>query len=251
VVHVRDAVCLVAGASGGIGRASAVRLARAGARLVLTGRDREALAQVASLTGGTVVVADLTEPGEPERCVDEAARALGRVDVLVCAAGAGTAGPFADGDSDADDELIRLNLAAPVRLTRAALPGMVERGRGWVVHVASIAGHVGVRDEAVYSATKAALISFAEALRYEVAGSGVGVTVVSPGAVRTAFFERRGRPYGRTFPRPIGADHVARALVRGVEHGRAEVFVPAWMSGVARFRGLAPGAFRALAGRYG
>ena len=154
-------------------------------------------------------------------------------------------------DAEALEVLIEVNLSAPVRLTQLLVPGMLERRRGWIVNVASIAGHVGVRDEAVYSATKAALIAFSEALRYEVRDRGVGVTVLSPGAVRTAFFERRGRPYERSFPAAVSADQVAAALVRGVRRGRSEVFVPRWMGLVARFRGLAPGAFRTLTARYG
>ena len=119
------------------------------------------------------------------------------------------------------------------------------------MNVASIAGHIGVRDEAVYSATKAALLSFGESLRSEVAGAGVGVTNVSPGVVRTPFFERRGRPYDRAFPRPIQAERVARAVVRGVRRGADEVFVPAWMRPVARFHGAWPALFRQLAPRFG
>jgi len=128
---------------------------------------------------------------------------------------------------------------------------MLARRRGWIVNVASIAGHIGVRDEAVYSATKAALLSFGESLRSEVAGAGVGVTNVSPGVVRTPFFERRGRPYDRAFPRPIQAERVARAVVRGVRRGADEVFVPAWMRPVARFHGAWPALFRQLAPRFG
>jgi short-subunit dehydrogenase len=149
------------------------------------------------------------------------------------------------------EELVRVNLLAPIRLAELLLPGMLERGAGHIVNVASIAGHVGVRHEAVYSATKAGLIVFSESLRYEVAGSGVGVTVVAPGVVDTAFFEREGRPYIRSFPRLIGAARVARAIVKAVERNRAEVFVPRWMAVPARLRGAIPGLYRSLAARFG
>jgi short-subunit dehydrogenase len=128
---------------------------------------------------------------------------------------------------------------------------MVDRGVGHVVNVASIAGHVGVRFEAVYSATKAGLIAFSESLRYELASSGVGVTVVSPGAVRTAFFEREGRPYDRSFPRPVGPERVARAVIRAVERDRPQVFIPRWMAFPAWFHGAWPSLYRRLAARYG
>ena len=154
-------------------------------------------------------------------------------------------------DVSQTEELIRVNLAAPIRLAALLVPGMVERGVGHLVNVSSIAGHVGVRFEAVYSATKAGLLVFSESLRYELAGSGVGVTVVSPGAVRTAFFEREARAYERTFPRPVRAERVADALIRAIEQNRPQVFVPRWMAFPAWLRGAWPGLYRRLASRFG
>jgi short-subunit dehydrogenase len=246
-------VCLVTGASAGIGRATALRLGQAGARVIGVARDRTALEEVAARTGGIAVPADLADPEQVRRCAMDAVAAGGRVDVLVNAAGFGWAGPFVRTPAPTVDGMIAVNLTAPLHLTRTLLPGMLERGRGAVVLVSSIAGHVGVREEAAYAATKAALIAFAESLRQEVsrAGARVGVTVVSPGAVRTAFFARRGRPYDRAFPRQRAPEEVADALVRAVERGRAEVFVPAWLGAVTRLRGAAPSLYRALADRFG
>jgi short-subunit dehydrogenase len=154
-------------------------------------------------------------------------------------------------EPDRADRLIRVNLAAPIRLTRAVLPGMLRHRRGHVVNVASIAGHVGVPDEAVYSATKAGLITFSDSLRYELDGTNVGVSVVSPGVVDTAFFDRRGRPYDRRFPRPIPAEPVAAAITKAIRNERPMVFVPSWGSFPARLRGGLPGVYRALARRFG
>jgi short-subunit dehydrogenase len=152
---------------------------------------------------------------------------------------------------DRAEHLVRTNLLAPIRLTRALLPGMVERGRGHIVNVASIAGHVGVRDEAVYAATKAGLVGFSESLRQELAGTPVGVSVVSPGVVDTAFFERRGRPYQRRSPRPIAPERVADAIVHAIRTGRPQVFVPRWMAFPAWLRGASPSVYRAGARRFG
>ena len=250
-MELTGAVCLVTGGSSGIGRAVALRLARSGAQVVALGRDRDALDEVARATCGYGVVADLAAPGEVERAAEEALRLAGRVDLLVNNAGEGWAGRFSEMNPLRAEELIRTNLSVPVRLTRSLLPAMLERRKGHVVNVSSIAGHVGVRDEAVYAATKAALIAFTESLRYELAGSGVGASVVSPGTVRTAFFERRGRPYDRSFPRPIDADQVARAVLRAVRRDKAEVFAPRWMAFPAWLRGSWPGLYRAMAGRWG
>jgi short-subunit dehydrogenase len=241
----------VTGGSSGIGRATALRLARSGARVIVVGRDEAALHDVASKTSGSPITADLSVAGEVDRAVAQALAVAGQVDVLINNAGEGWAGSFADMDLDRADRLVGTNLVAPIRLTRALLPGMLKRGLGHVVNVASIAGHVGVRDEAVYAATKAGLIAFSESLRQELADTGVGVSVVSPAVVATAFFDRRGRPYGRRWPKPIPPEKVADAIVRAVRTGKPEIFVPSWMAFPAWLRGAWPWVYRKGAGRLG
>ena len=108
------------------------------------------------------------------------------------------------------------------------MPGMVARGHGHIVYVASIAGYVGVAHEAVYSATKGGLIAFSESVRYELAGSGVGVTVVVPAAVATMFFTRCGRAYARRFPRPLAATGSRPRSSPASSETPPEVFVPRW-----------------------
>ena len=250
-MKIRGAVCLVTGATSGIGRAAAVRLAAAGARVISLGREPEALEDVVARIGGVGIRADLSKATEIGRAAREAEAAFGGIDVLVNNAGEGFAGRFAEMAPDRADRLIRVNLVAPIRLTRAVLPGMLERRRGHVVNVASIAGHVGVPEEAVYAATKAGLITFSDSLRYELDGTGVGVSVVSPGVVDTPFFERRGRPYDRRFPRPIAAGPVAEGILQAIRTGKPQVFVPGWGSFPARLRGGLPGLYRTLARRFG
>lgn len=246
-MELRGASALVTGASSGIGRAAAVALAARGAQLKLTGRDEGALEAVAKVTGGQWLAADLgTSDG-----VDRLAEWAEPVDLLVNNAGFGWAGPLSSMDLDRAEEMVRVNLVAPLRLTGLLLPGMIGRERGHVVSVASIAGHVGVGWEAVYSATKAGLVAMTESLRYELRGLGVGASVVSPGPVRTAFFERAGHPYGRRFPRPIRAERVGAAIVRAARFDLPEVFVPRWMAFPAWLHGAWPWLYRRGAGRYG
>jgi short-subunit dehydrogenase len=128
---------------------------------------------------------------------------------------------------------------------------MAERGRGGVAFVSSIAGVTGVRGEAVYAATKAGLSAFAESLAYEVRDRGVTVSVIVPAVIDTPFFSRRGRPYSRARPAPVPAERVAAAIVSALERDRPVVYVPGWMRFPAWLHGTAPGAFRALAGRFG
>lgn len=234
---------LVTGASLGIGRATALALAARGARVRATGLEAAPLRGLADLCGAAVLAADLAQPAELERLLEWA----GPVDLLVNAAGFGRYETLADVRSGPLDELLAVNLVAPIRLTAALVPGMITRGAGHIVVVASIAGFVGVAREAVYSASKSGLITFAESIRYELAGTGVGVTVVVPAAVATGFFARAGHAYGRRFPRPVAPARVAAALVGAVERGAPEVYLPRWTVVPVRLRGGLPGAFRRAA----
>ncbi|MFJ5532864.1 SDR family NAD(P)-dependent oxidoreductase [Streptomyces sp. NPDC093261] len=249
---VNGGTALVTGASSGIGAAVAGRLAAEGGwSMVLNGRDVPRLTGVAAQVSAAVFPADLTRPGADRRLAEFALERVGRVDLLVAGAGVGWAGDFTTMPPSAIAEVIEVDALATMRLVRQLLPHMVDAGSGRIVIIGSFAGTVGVRGEAVYSAAKGALATFADALRYEVRGTGVGITLVIPGVVDTPFFDRRGVPYRRTRPRPVPAERVADAVWRAVVRGRDEVYVPGWLRLPARVRGVAPGLYRRLAARYG
>jgi short-subunit dehydrogenase len=251
-VPLAGAGCLVTGASSGIGRALALRLAAEGARVCLHGRDEAALAEVAEAAGGAPWVAgDLADTATPARVAATAERELGAVDVLVNNAGIGWAGPFPAMDPAEIARLVTVDLTAPALLTRAVVGPMLRRGRGHVVMIGSVAGHVGVPEEVVYGAAKAGLKGLADGLRAELAPQGVAVSLVSPGPVATEFFARRGRDYDRSFPRPVPPEQVVDAAISCLRSGRAEAFVPRWLTFPARFRGAAPASYRRLAARFG
>jgi short-subunit dehydrogenase len=244
-------VGLITGASSGIGAAIAVRLADQGCRrLALNGRDRPRLERIAARTGGLALPADLTAPGAPESLV-AAAGAAGRIDLLVAAAGIGWAGPLWTMPAEVVDELLTVDLRATVQLVRLVLPPMLADGSGHIVLIGSVAGSLGVRNEAVYSAAKGALGVFADALRQEVHGSGVHITHVLPGVVDTPFFERRGAPYTRSRPRPLPPEQVADAVCRAMARGREQVYVPAWLRLPGLVRSAVPGLYQRLAFRFG
>src|SRR5690349_14175134 len=173
-MELRGARCLVTGASSGIGQATARRLADAGAEVLALGRNRPALALV-----GEPIVCDLLDRDQIDAAVVEA----GPVDVLVNNAGIGWFGPLHELDPDVLERLVRVNLLAPVLLTRALLPGMLERGRGHVVNIGSIVGLVGGKDEAGYASTKGGLAAFTESVRQELDATPVRVSLVTPGAI--------------------------------------------------------------------
>lgn len=245
-MRIDGSVALVTGASSGIGREVARRLAAGGARVLAHGRDEEALRRL----DATPLVADLAETGAGTRLADAALAAEGRVDILVANAGLGWAGPFAEMPPAMIERLLAVNLAAPIELTRALLPTFDGRP-GYLIFVTSIAGRMGVAGEAAYSATKAGLDTFAESLRFELHGGKVRIGVFVPGVVDTAFFDRRGRPYARRSPRPLPVSRVADRIVGMIRRGSAEAYAPGWLRMPVAVRGALPGLYRRLGARFG
>ncbi|WP_436498023.1 SDR family NAD(P)-dependent oxidoreductase [Actinokineospora sp. HUAS TT18] len=189
---------LITGASAGIGAGYARDFAARGADLILVARREDKLEELAAELRAAhgrkvdVLAADLAVDGAARDLVARV-EALGRtVDVLVNNAGIGTQGLVADTDADRLIAQVRLNCVAVVDLTRRLLPGMIERGRGTVINVASGAAFQPLPYLAVYAATKAFVLSFSEALWAEARPAGVKVIAVCPGATRTEFFEANG-----------------------------------------------------------
>jgi len=187
----------VTGASTGIGAAFARRLAGDHFDLALVARSRDRLVELASGLekdhGVTCAVlpADLTAAKDRERIAAAIAGDKGS-ELLINNAGFGTVGPFAQLDFEREEDEIRLNVIALTRLTRAALPGLIERGRGSIINVSSMAAFQPAPLNATYAATKAFVNSFSESLSEELRGSGVQVMALCPGFTRTEFQERAG-----------------------------------------------------------
>jgi len=240
---------LVTGASSGIGAATARALAGYGVRVAVAGRDLAALRAVAADTSAVCIPGDLRDRDTPRQTVHTARGELGGLDLVVSNARIGWAGSFASMTETDIDTLIDVNLRAAAHIARAAIP-FLEPGVGRIVFVGSIAGLVGVPGEAWYSATKAGLSCLAEMLRAELGPRGIGVTLVSPGVVDTAFFERRRVPYARQHPRLMSAQVAADAIVEAVRWGRDDVVLPAWLSFPARLKVNFPGVYKVLAARF-
>lgn len=181
----------VTGASGGIGGAIARQLAQRNVSLILVDRDGEKLESLAvdlRTTGSRVLplAGDLTQAGMPARLVADALKHMGTIDILINCAGVQNFGFFADERANDTATLFNINTVAPIVLINAVLPQMLRKQQGQIVNLGSIFGSIGFPCFASYSASKFALRGFSEALRRELAGTGVGVTYVAPRFTRTA-----------------------------------------------------------------
>ena len=192
-------LAVVTGASSGIGRALALRLACGGHDLALVARDHSRLGEVAKQAEALgaraqTIIEDLSKPGAAQRV---AARVEGPVELLVNNAGFGMHGEFWRTVLSQEQAMLQIHVGALLELTRALLPGMVSRGRGRVANIGSVYSYAPMPYQAVYGATKAFLLSFSEALNGELSGTGVTVTAVPPGLTRTESQPRRHRGQGR------------------------------------------------------
>ena len=225
----RWSLALVTGASSGIGRAIAVELADRGTDLVMVARRRDRLEELAEGLRARhgvrvdVLVADITEPDQLALVEDRLRAGTPPVDLLVNNAGRGGHGPFAELDVDYQEGQIRLNVLAPVRLTHAAVGGMIARRQGGVLNVSSIAGLQPMPNVATYAATKAYLSNFSHALHEEVRAHGVTVTNLLPGFTRTEFHQAAAIDRS-IVPRLawMSSEAVARAGLDAVARGRAQ-----------------------------
>jgi short-subunit dehydrogenase len=213
-------LALLTGASSGLGPVIARRLRREGVRFVLSARDRARLSALAEELGDAVVVpADLARRGEAERL----AGAAGDVDILIANAGLPANGQLLDFEVPHLDRALDVNVRSAMVLTRLLLPAMVERTSGHVLLMASMAGRVPAPGSSVYNATKFAIRGFGHALRAELRGTGVGVSMVSPTFVaRAGMWAETGL---RASVRETTPDRVAEACLRAIRGNLAEVMV--------------------------
>ena len=241
-------VVAITGGARGIGRATAEALVARGAKVAIGDLGPGVAEQAAGEIGGGTVgfELDVTDRDSFARFLDDAESGLGELDVLVNNAGIMYVGPFLSQDDAAVARQTDVNLHGVMFGMRLALARMVERGRGHVVNVASAASFVGPPGEAMYGATKHAVRGLSEAVREELRGSGVDLTVVFPGLVQT---ELAAGTQPNRGGRWIGPERVGEAIARAIARPRAEVFVPREIAVLLRLYASLPARARQLLAR--
>lgn len=220
-------VAFVTGASSGIGRALAVRLAQEGYAVGLAARRVERLREVAGDVGdyhgaATVHECDVAEPEQVAKAVAACRLALGPIDLLVANAGVGGLAPAGDVAAEDVRRVLDVNFMGAVHAVECILPEMLRRGSGHLVAVASLAGLNGMPERAAYCASKAAMIAFFESIRPELRSAGVAVSVANPGFVRTEMTADDGRPR----PFIMDVDSAADRIWRTISARRASTAFP-------------------------
>ena len=249
-IDLNGARVLLTGASGGIGNAIARALHERGASLAITGRRVDALEALKAELGDRVDVlqADLAKREDVEALAGRA----GTVDVLVANAGLPGSGELDSFTPEQIDRAIDVNLRAPMQLTRALLPGMIERGRGHLVYISSLSGKVPAAGSSVYGATKFGLRGFGSSLHDELHDTGVGATTVFPGFISDAGMFADS---GVKLPPGVGTkppEQVAQAVLDGIDKNRTEIDVaPLAVRATGKLAGLAPGAVTTVNRRFG
>ena len=223
-----SATALITGASSGIGAVFARALAAQGHDLVLVARRQKLLKGLADAlqqefhVNAQVFLADLSHPADAERVAKKIGE-IGELAVMINNAGFGLPGKFAEVPPEKNAAMIQVHVLATVRLCRAALPGMIARGRGSIINVSSIAAFMGSVRNATYSATKAYLNVFSEALQDELKGSGVRVQALCPGLTHTEFHDHPGyEGYKTRLPEFLWmrAEDVVAESLAALERGR-------------------------------
>jgi short-subunit dehydrogenase len=230
MIHYQDRWAVVTGASSGLGRGLAAGLADRGMSLVLTGRNEARLDETAhqirraapSVTVETVA-ADLSSRSGVSALLDHVGDRP--IEVLVNNAGFGSYGPFAKADPDREADEVAVDVGTVITLARAFLPGMLTRGSGGILNIASTIAFQPAPYQAVYGASKAFVLSFSQALWAEARAAGVAVTALCPGPTRTGFVDALGADAGHTaiYRRLADPEPVIKAGLRALDKGQAVV----------------------------
>ena len=255
---IKNSRAIITGASSGIGRALAIEMATAGAKLLVVARRedrlRELARQITDLGADVEIVAgDITDAELRRRAVELAQASFGGLDILVNNAGIGAMGLFEQADPQRVRKLMEVNFFALVEMTRLALPVLKQGNKPMIVNVSSILGRRGAPHNSEYAASKFAVAGFSESNLAELAGQGVDVLVVSPGTTATEFFDKVIQKTGEpSWPEhaAVTSEAVAKSMVRAIRRGSHEIIPYRWGKLLCWLNRLSPRLVDALMARY-
>ena len=248
-------IILITGASDGIGKQLAIDLSMRGAVIIASGRSparlEAVLTEIRRASPRSVSIrCDVGSRAEVHQMIGKGLAQFSGIDILINNAGIGMRKPFVETPLETIEELMRTNYLGTVYCTYEVLPSMLARGRGHIVNISSVAGHIGTLNMAGYCASKFAINGFSESLYHELKPRGIAVSIVCPGPVKTAF----NRSFAQTSPKSpksfiISPESVSQTVMTIIEKKRFEMITPrsfALICGVKRFM---PGLFRAVSSR--
>ncbi len=251
----KEKIILITGASDGIGKQLAIDLSMRGAVIIASGRSparlEAVLTEIRRASPRSISIrCDVGSRAEVHQMIGTVLAQFSGIDILINNAGIGMRKPFVETPFETIEELMRTNYLGTVYCTHEVLPSMLARGRGHIVNISSVAGHIGSLNMAGYCASKFAINGFSESLYHELKPRGIAVSVVSPGPVKTAF----NRSFAQTSPKSpksfiISPESVSQTVMTIIEKKRFEMITPrsfALICGVKRFM---PGLFRAVSSR--
>ncbi|MCD1259719.1 SDR family oxidoreductase [Paenibacillus athensensis] len=247
-------IALITGASSGLGALLAQQLSARGATVALTARSAGKLEQVAAGLNGPAVVypMDVQQTEQVRLTVEQIIERFGRIDLLINNAGYGRFETFLNMSQEQFADMMDVNYMGIVRCTQAVLPHMLRNGSGHIVNIASMAGKIGSAKSTAYAASKHAVLGLTNSLRQELSGTGIAVTAINPGPIKTPFFEIAD-PEGNYVKKVewfmLNPDKVARAIVRAIESGRIEKDMPWSASLGVKLVQLFPGLFDRIAAK--
>lgn len=240
-MNLRNKVVWLTGASSGIGEALAKRLAQTGCKLALTARRREALEQLAlevsaERSDALAFPGDVTDLEQMKQIAHAIESEWGPVDVLIANAGAYVPTNIEHFDSNEYDDQMKLNFSGALYCIEAVLDRMIQRKSGQIVGVSSLSGYRGLPRAEAYGASKAALINFLEAMRFDLRAHNIRVTIVNPGFVKTPLTDKN----EFKMPNIIPADEAAEIMLRGIEGEKKEIHFPAAFSWTMKLLRILP-----------
>lgn len=233
-----DKTVMITGASSGIGKGLALEIAARGARLGLLARRQELLDELVGAVKGRAiaVAADVRDAQAMKTAADRVREELGPIDILIANAGIGTSSHISQLDPDHVANVIGINVLGAANSVAAVVPQMVERGQGQLVAISSLAAYRGLAKSAAYCASKAALSAYFESVRIDLRGTGVGVTIIHPGFIKTPLTAGR----DAKMPYLMELDDAIPKIVSAIEKGKKSIAFPWQLATVVRAGMLMP-----------